>query len=254
VVVADSSFAALELLGAVRRHLTVITRLRLDAALYEPPPPCRPGQNGRPRRKGRRLPTLKDTLADSTQEWQGMTVTHWYSEGERQVEGASGTAVWYHGGLPAVPIRWLLVRDPGGRVEPQGFLCTDPAIMPEQRLDWFIQRWQVEVTFEDVRLHLGVETQRQWSDRAIARTTPALLALSSLVTLRAQDRWTMETLSPRIAAWYRKSQPTFADALACVRRWLWSHPNYSTSPDSTVMVKIPRALFERLTDTVCYAT
>lgn len=253
VVVADSSFAALELLGAVRHRLTVITRLRLDAALYEPPPPRRPGQTGRPRRKGPRLPTLQSILANPATEWQGMIVAHWYGEGERRVEWVSGTAVWYHGGLPLVPIRWLLVRDPTARCEAQGFLCTNLAVAPPQMLEWFILRWPVEVTFQEVRTHLGVETQRQWSDQAIARTTPALLALYSLVTLLAQDRLGTEFLPTRTAAWYRKESPTFSDALAGVRRWLWSHPNFLTSPDSTIIVKIPRALLERLTDTVCYA-
>jgi len=253
VAVADSSFAALALLAAVRHRVTVITRLRLDAALFEPPPPRTPGRAGRPRCKGKRLPTLKSLLDDPSTVWRRMTIAHWYGQGKRRVEWASGTALWYHRGGPAVPIRWLLVRDPTGHFDTQGFLCTDPTIAPQQVLEWFILRWQVEVTFEEARAHLGVETQRQWSDRAIARTTPALLALYSLVTLIAHDRLGTETFPVRTAAWYAKRQPTFSDTLALVRRWLWSSTNYSTSPDGAVMVKIPRPLFERLTDTVCYS-
>ena len=109
----------------------------------------------------------------------------WYGEGERAVEVSSGTAVWHHGGLPVVPIRWVLLRDPRRRFDPQALLCTDPARDPPQIVRWFVRRWQVEVTFQEVRAHLGVETQRQWSDPAIARTTPCLLALFSLVTLLA---------------------------------------------------------------------
>lgn len=124
---------------------------------------------------------------------------------------------------------------------------------PRPLLDGFILRWQVAVIFEEARAHLGIETQRQGSDRAIARTTPALLALYSLVTLIAQDRLTTDRLPVRTAAWYAKTPPTFSDTLAWVRRWLWGHKNYSTSPENAVMLKIPRALFERLTDTVCYA-
>ena len=120
-------------------------------------------------------------------------------------------------------------------------------------LQWFIQRWQVEVTFEESRPHLGIETQRQWSDRAIARTTPILLALYSLVTLMAQECLATRQLPVRAAAWYAKTQPTFSDTLAWVRRWLWSSQNYSMSPNNPVMIKIPRPLFERLTDAVCYA-
>lgn len=253
VVVADSSFAALELLSALRQHLTVITRLRLDAALYAPAPPRRPGQQGRPRCKGDRLPTLAQVLVDPDTVWQRLTVAQWYGEHERPIELASGTAVWYHKGLPVVPIRWLLVRDPLGRFEPQAFLCTDLDVSPLQALEWFLQSWQLEVTFEEARAHLGVETQRQWSHRAIARTTPALLALYSLVTLLAHRHHTADTLSVRSAAWYAKTQPTFSDALARVRRDLWRHPHTSPSHGNTDSIKIPRALFDRLTDTLCYA-
>jgi hypothetical protein len=107
---------------------------------------------------------------------------NWYGGGTREVELASGTAVWYHAGLPAVPIRWVPIRDPLGQFEAQALLCTDLAVTPEQIVAWFVLRWQVEVTFEESRRHLGVETQRQWSDLAILRTTPALLGLFSLVT------------------------------------------------------------------------
>jgi hypothetical protein len=253
VAVADSSFAALEFLDAVRREVTVITRLRLDAALFAPAPPRAPGQKGRPRRKGARLPSLNAVLIDPKTVWQALTVSHWYGEGERTVELTSGTAVWFHGGKPVVPIRWVLVRDPRQRFEPQAFLCTDVAVLPQQVLAWFVQRWQVEVTFEETRAHVGLETQRQWSNRAIARTTPALLGLYSLVTLLAHRLLPAGRLPVRTAAWYPKEHATFSDTLAWVRRWLWSYDHFSTSGDSPDTVKIPRALFERLTDTLCYA-
>jgi hypothetical protein len=186
VVVADSGYAAIALLARctrLTRPVTIITRLRLDAALYEPAPPRDPGHRGRPRVKGERLPTLAARLADPATAWTTITVADWYGEGARTVEVASATAVWYHTGLPPVPIRWLLIRDPRGRFVTQALLCTDPAAEPAQILAWFVLRWQLEVTFEEVRRHLGVETQRQWADLAIRRTTPALLGLFSLVTL-----------------------------------------------------------------------
>jgi hypothetical protein len=262
VVVADASFAALELLDAVRRELTVVTRLRLDAALYAPAPirPRRgpllalgPGTNGRPRKKGARRPTLKQLLADPATVWRRVTVRGWYGEPERALELASATAVWFHSGMPVVPIRWVLVRDVRGEFEPQALLCTDLEAEPAEILGWFVRRWQTEVTFEEARAHLGIETQRQWSDRAIARTTPALLALYSLVTLLA-DRLIAAGAPPlRTAAWYAKERPTFSDAIALVRRCLWSHCRFSTSPSKRDMIKVPRPLFERLTQTLCYA-
>jgi hypothetical protein len=167
VLIGDSAFAALELLAALARHgVTCITRLRLDAALYEPAPPRKPGTRGRPRTKGQRLASLSAALIDTATPWQRITVPSWYGGGERTVEIHSSTAVWHHAGRPTVPIRWVLLRDPQGRFDPQALLCTDLTRDPLQILTWFVQRWQVEVTFRDVRDHLGVETQRQWSDKA----------------------------------------------------------------------------------------
>jgi hypothetical protein len=256
VVVADSSYAALELLHfcqTLATPITCITRLRLDAALYTPAPPRQPGQKGRPRLKGARQPTLQQVLDCAETRWSTITVPHWYGEPERVVEIASDTAVWYHTGLPPVPLRWVLVRDPLGKFAPQALLCTDLAVAPAQILAWFVMRWQLGVTLQEARAHLGLETQRQWSDLAIARTTPALLGLFSVVTLLAHKLGAETGLPVRQASWYRQTQPTFADALAAVRQCLWPQVHFSMSYSETEMVKIPKALFARFTDTLCYA-
>jgi len=255
IAVADSSYAALELLAACQswsRPVTIITRLRLDAALYTPASPRRPGQIGRPRLKGKRLPTLATVAADPQTCWMPVTVPHWYGAGARTVEVASDTAIWYHSGLPPVPLRWVLIRDPQGQFHAQALLCTDRAVAPDQIVTWFVLRWQLEVTFEEARRHLGVESQRQWSDIAIQRTTPALLGIFSLVTLLAHPEMTTVNYV-RQAAWYHKSLPTFIDALALVRRQVWGHTLFCTSPISDDMVEVPRVLVERLADTLCYA-
>ena len=255
VVVADSSYAVLELLACAAGLLapvTVITRLRLDAALYDPVPERRAGTNGRPRLKGARQPTLEARLVDPKTSWEQLTVA-WYGGQQRMVEVASGTAVWYHSGLPPVPIRWVLLRDPLAQFAPQALLCTDQAISPTQIIEWFVLRWQVEVTLHEVRTHLGVETQRQWSDLAILRTTPALLGLFSLVTLFAQTLLDGKPLPVRQTAWYTKAFPTFADTLAFVRQQLWPVTLFCMSPAKPDVVEIPRALFERLTDTLAFA-
>jgi hypothetical protein len=256
IAVADSSYAALELLAACQgwpQPVTVITRLRLDAALYAPAPPRRPRQRGRPRLKGQRLATLAAVAADPTTRWARITIADWYGTGERAVEIVSDTAVWYHTGRPPVALRWVLIRDPHGEFATQALLCTDHAVAPAQVLAWFVCRWQLEVTFEEARRHLGVETQRQWSEQAIRRTTPALLGLFSLVTLVAHQRLVHPAEVTRQAAWYRKPRPTFSDALALVRRQLWTVAVYQTSPPRAQMVKVPRALLERLTEALCYA-
>ena len=187
VVVADSSFAVIELLWQLRQlknPICMITRFRMDAALYEPAQPA-PGKIGRPRKKGQRLPTLETVAADKHTRWKRLKVQVWYGEKKRDIQITSQTAVWFHNGQPPLPIRWVIVRDPKSIFKTQALLCTDVNISAEQIIQWFVRRWQVEVTFHEVRSHLGVETQRQWADLSILRITPSLLSLFSVVTLLA---------------------------------------------------------------------
>ena len=253
VIVADSTFAALNFLGATQRHATVITRLRLDAGLYAPAPLRRPGQRGRTRKKGERLPALSEVLANPHTRWKTLTVPFWYGQPDRPVQVASATAVWYCSGMPVVPLRWVLIRDPLRQFETQALLCTDQQATPAFILDCFVRRWQMEVTFEEARAHLGLETQRQWSDLAIARTTPCLLGLYSIVTLLAQPLFSTQQVYRHCAAWYAKPQATFSDTIASVRRWLWRHEYFSTSCNEADMIKIPRPLVDRFIDSLCYA-
>jgi hypothetical protein len=254
VLVTDSGFSALEFLAALlRQRITCVTRLRLDAALYQPAPPRRSGTVGRPRTKGPRLPTLAKVLADKGTPWRRVTVPGWYGEGGRIVEICSDIAVWRHAGLPVVPIRWVLLRDPGGRFGPQALLCTDPAQEPLLIIGWFVQRWQLEVTFREVRDHLGVETQRQWSDKAIARTTPCLLGLFSVVALLAARLDNQTRLRVSASAWYHKRRPTFADTLAAVRREIWSEQGFIVSRHSAEATKLPPALHDGIAYALCHA-
>ena len=256
VVVADSSFAVLDLLAALTRRggVACITRLRLDAALWEPAPPRRPGTIGRPRIKGARLPHLSAVLADPAAPWRQVAVPGWYGAGgERTLDLCSGVAVWYRPGMPAVPIRWVLLRDPRRRFDPQALLCTDPAEAPEQVVRWFVQRWQVEVTFREARDHLGVETQRQWSDKAVARTTPCLLGLFSLVALLAARLPRAQLLRVAATAWYRKPRPTFSDTLAAVRHHLWREQGLLASRKPHQPIKLRPALRDGIAYALCHA-
>lgn len=253
VIVADSSFAALDLLSAVKEEVTVVTRLRMDAALYEPAAKRKKGQLGRPRKKGKRLVTLQEVADNPETKWKKVAIEDWYGSGAREVDLTSGTCVWFHVGKEAVPIRWVLLRDPWGKFATQALLCTNLEAEPEAIISWFIKRWQLEVTFEESRRHLGLETQRQWSEKAIARTTPCLFGLYSMVTLLAQELANEKKLVTRSAAWYKKEAATFSDAIAAVRRYLWAFQHFQTSKNEAEMIKIPRAFVERLTDTLCYA-
>lgn len=255
VVVADSSFAVISLLARVQRlkaPITMVVRARLDAALYEQAPPRKPKQKGRTRKKGKRLPTLAQRLKNKKTTWQRLLIPNWYGEGKRVIEICSDIAVWYHSGQPTVLLRWVLIRDPKAKFKSQALLCTDPNVSPEQIVQWFILRWQLEVTLEEVRAHLGVETQRQWSDQAIARTTPALLGLFSLVTLLAHHSVQRGKLPVRQAAWYTKSAPTFADAVAVVRKTLWQPLLFSMCKRTRDVQKISERQIQHLTSALSY--
>ncbi len=167
----------------------------------------------------------------------------------------SGTAVWYHAGIPPAPIRWVLVRDPTGDTRRAGVPQHRPGLRPAAILGWFVSRWRVETTFQEVREHLGVETQRQWSDLAILRTTPALLGLFSLITVWADGlvQTPSTVVRPHPAAWYRKQEPTFSDAIAAVRRVLWWPPSFSMSRSGSESIEIPITLLNRVFQTLCLA-
>jgi hypothetical protein len=230
----------------------MITRLRLDARLFDPPPRRRAGTIGRPRAIGKRQPTLAERLVNRKTRWRRFQVTGWYGRGERLVEILSGTAIWHHPGR-LVPIRYVLVRDVAGELKPQAFLCTDLDADPLDILRWFVRRWSIEVTFAEVRRHLGVETQRQWSDPAIARTTPALLGLFSLIALWAHDLYDTQVPTPRTARWYPKPLPTFSDALAAVRRELWAGRSFETSSQIHDVAKLSHVTLNSLINVACYA-
>ena len=177
----------------------------------------------------------------------------WDSRGERCIQLTSATAVWSHSGLPPVPIRWGLVRDPAGRLEPPALRSTTRALDPVEILTWFVRRWQLEPPFEEARAPSGLETPRQWDDRSISRTTPALFGLYAMITLAAACLIGEQPVPVRATAWYPKQQATFSETIALVRRAWWRVDHFSISDAPTEVVKIPRALFERLTEMLCHA-
>jgi hypothetical protein len=247
------------------KPITMVVRFRRDAALYDPAPPRAPTQKGRPRKKGKRRPTLLTVAADAETVWTRHLMRAWYGEVKRAIEFTSSTAVWFHHGQPALPIRWVIVRDPSGTFKTQALWCTDWNATPLQIIEWFIwhipdgcailgQRWQREVTQRAVREHLGVETQRQWSDLAIVRTTPALFGLFSLITVLAQRLAKRGQVLTRQTAWYAKPRPTFSDALAAVRLELWRQPTFQMSKNNQDVAKLPNAMFKRFAQALGYAS
>jgi len=270
VVVGDGTYAAVPLANHCRQlqpAVRFVSRLRLDAALHDFPAPRKPGQRGKTPRKGRRLPKLSEVLTAPTTRWQRVTL-RWYGQPEKTLELATGTCLWYRATHAPTPLRWVLVRSPDGDpqpITPGACFCTDPEVTPEQLLTWFIGRWNIEVTFAELRAHLGFETQRYWSARATARVTPCLFGAFSVVVLIAKALHPKQLPVPQ-TAWYRKEEATFADALAAVRRYLWqalcplppASPAERNGKDTTCVdpdevQQIPRTLWRQLQQVLCYA-
>jgi hypothetical protein len=248
----DTAYTILELgLHANTQQVTLITTGRLDAVLHEPPSQRTRHTIGRPRVVGQRLPSLEQVLQDQETVWQKLTLD-WYGEGMRTLEVCTGTALWYRYGSDPLPIRWVLTRDPSGKRPPKALFSTNLTQTAEQIVSDFMKRWSLEVTFEEGRAHLGIETQRQWSDRAIERSTPLLFGLYSLVTLFGQALHPDGQIPVAQAAWYRKHTATFRDVLALVRRYLWGQETFPTSPTDPSAVLVPRSTLEWLSWAICY--
>jgi hypothetical protein len=234
VLVGDGAYAAMDLLRRARAlpgTVILVARFRWDAALYDPPPPPVPGKRGPKPKKGKRQPSLSERAEDPTSVWKTVWV-RWYEGVHKHVCVLSGVSLWYQSGKPPIPIRWVIVRDPEGKFEDTPLLCSDLEVTEQQIIEWFVLRWNIEVTFEDCRAHLGLETQRQWSDQAIARTTPCLFGLFSLITLTAAHMVKDTPLPIVQTAWYRKTDAAFSDVIALVRRHIWTARYYAMSSSS----------------------
>jgi hypothetical protein len=251
VLVGDGAYSVLDLGLTCRRHqVTLVAPLRLDACVFVPPPPRRPRQEGRPRIVGAKLPTGEQLLADEQTTWQAAKL-RWYDGTLQTLEWVSGTGLWYRGGQPPLPIRYVVTRDPVGKRKPKAYFCTDPDMEPLDVLGCFLRRWPIEVTFEEARAHLGIQTQRQWSDRAILRETPCLFGLYSLVALWGLALYREDQVCLHQAAWYRKTSATFGDLLFAVRAQLWKAQGFCASAAHPDRVKIPPDLLSRLMWSAC---
>jgi hypothetical protein len=211
-----------------------------------------PGKAGRPRVAGDRLPNLAVALADPKTAWSRVAV-RWYDGSDRDLEIVSGKALWYHSGMDPLPIRWVLTRDPAGQLEPRAYFSTRPEDQPAAIPAEFVRRWPIEVTFEEARAHLGVETQRPWSDLAIERETPCLFGLYSLVALIGRALQASSPIAIRVAAWYPKAEARFSDVLAAVRRECWGSLEIRTSQGDPSYAEIPRAQLDRLLNAARYS-
>ena len=235
----DGAYACMDLaITCIQRNVTLISRLRLDAQLFEFAVPEKK-KLGRKPIKGKRI-RLKELLVDPKQIWQTGTV-NWYGGELKEVQYLSFVCLWYHAGIAPITLRIVLVKTPDGKNAAETFFSTDVELKPAQIIDYFVLRWNIEVTFEETRAYLGVETQRQWSDKAIARTTPLLMGLFSFVTLVAcKMHQTKALVSMEVASWYDKNgELTFSDVLALIRREIWSEKHFSKSENQRDFDKCP---------------
>lgn len=251
-LVGDGAYAVIELGLTCQQHeVNLIAPLRLDARLFEPP--CRTLEKrvGRPPVVGARLPNLEQVAVNPMTQWHRSRVS-WYGGESTFLDWTTGTALWYSTGTAPLAIRWVLVRDPGGKFETRAFFSTDPYQDAPTIISDFVKRWSIEVTFEEGRAHLGIETQRQWSDPAIERTTPALFGLFSIVVLMAQAFFPDGNVPLPQDAWYPKEHACFHDLLAQVRRRIWHHYLFQTDGHLPDLRLLTRHRFEHLLSAVCY--
>lgn len=261
-LVGDGGYAVVELVACCQRlQIMLISRLRPDAQLHAFPGPQPPSKRGPKPKKGVRLRSLTAVLADPTTVWCESEV-NWYGGQVKAVGYRTGVCLWYTPGQTPVPIRWVWVRyeethPRTGKVtvKSASFFCSDTTeetLSCEEIVGGYVSRWNIEVTFEEVRAHLGLETQRHWNVRAIGRTTPCLFGVFSLVVLMAQ-RLHPQTLPLAESGWYTKKEATFSDVLAAVRGHLWASRNNPQSPEMSQMCLIPVNLWRQVQQVLAYA-
>jgi DDE superfamily endonuclease len=246
VWVVDGGFAAVALaLAGVTHHVTMVSRRRWDAALSHGPEPQPAGKRGPKPTKGKRQRRLQGWAERADTPWETVEVEG-YGGQLKTLWGFSRTALWYTPRVPPVASRFVIVCDPAGKRRMEAFFCTDLEATPVEILHWVVRRWSVEVTFEEARAHLGLETPRQGSDQAIARTTPVRLALCSLVTMLALPLSEGGQIPVPVTAWYHKDEPTFSACLALVRRHLWRARYSVHSTPGAECRQFPQAALDRL--------
>jgi len=259
VLIGDGGYAAIGLIRTCQRlKVTLVARLRIDAKVYDFPEPQPSNKRGPKPKKGKRQASFTERLADPKTKWETVTV-RWYQGEEKQLEVATDISLWHQTKNLPVSIRWVLLRyeEENERTKKKtiktGVLfCSRTSATAVEIVEAFVSRWNIEVMFEEIRAHLGFETQRQWSKRAMGRMTPCLFGVFSLVVLIAKTLHP-EGIPVQQSAWYDKNEATFSDVLAAVRLDLWSGMKYDDSSSSVDTCVIPRVLWNHVQRIVCHA-
>ena len=233
-----------------RHHVTLISRFYPQANLYAPVSKSAQKPVGRPREKGCKLPWPQADVAGRKLR---QATVDWYGGGTRKVGLASNTGLWYKGGDGLVPVRWVFVRDVTATHRDEYFYSTDPDLTPTRIVSWFTARWSIETTFQEVREHLGFETPRQYVAKSVLRTAPCLLGLFSVICLIFAEDTRRHRIKVRATEWYTKTEPTFSDAIATVRRLFWSTTIFEKPSYHEGLKKLPPKLRNLLLDHLCHA-
>jgi len=254
VLLGDGGYASHDLARFCHRHrerLVLISKFAPDGALYAPPPTPKKGKPvGRPRVKGKKLKTPEAVVAASRLR---KTTVSWYGATERQVQVCDGHGQWYRAGAGLVPVHWVFVRDAEGTRRDEYFYTTHDGFTPEQVVTLYTLRWNLEVAFQELRAHLGFETPRQRVEKSVLRMAPCLLGLFSVISLIYHEHLKRHKVATCDRPCYTKSEPTFGDAIATVRRLFWEETILTQPYFSKVCKNLPPKLYKFVLDHLCQA-
>jgi len=243
VFAGDQTYGSHEMAALAPRtdnRLHVVSKFHSDANLYEPPP-ADTGK-GRPRVKGAKLLAPRQVVATAPRTRLNVA---WYGGGRRDVEVVTGTGYWYKSGQGLAPVRWVYVHDLTGTHRDEYFYSTDVAMTPQEIIEEYTGRWNIETTFEEARAYLGLESTRGWCERTVLRAEPCLLGLYSVVALLYWQLPEQDQEQGTIA-WEGKRTVTFSDAITAVRRWLWTQWVFPRAGHDSAFEKLPGAFRQLL--------
>ena len=224
-------------------RLTLIGKFHPEAALYDLPKQPAINKRGRPRKRGKKKRTPRMVVARA-QRKKRLTVS-WYGGRMRTVRVVTGTGNWYQRSGGLVPVRWVFVEDLDGTHRDEYFFSTDVQMSAKEIIEAYTGRWSIEVTFQEARAYLGLESTRGWTQNTVLRMAPCLFGLYSLVALWYAQLSQRDQQAGRLH-WSGKDTVTFSDAITAVRRWIWRKGIFAECDQTGTLQKIPRRLMHIL--------
>jgi DDE superfamily endonuclease len=254
VVLGDGGYASHDLARFCHRHrerLALVSKFVPGAALYALPPKTKKSKTtGRPRVKGKKLKSPEAVVASSRLR---KTRVSWYGASKRAVQICEGRGQWYRAAEGLVPVHWVFVRDVQGTRRDEYFFTTHNGFTAEQIVTLYTLRWNLEVTFQELRAHLGFETPRQWVEKSVLRMAPCLLGLFSVISLIYNEHLKRHEATTCERPCYTKTEPTFADAIVTVRQLFWQESIFTQPYFRKACKNLPPKLEKFILDHFCQA-